>query len=180
MNDFFEEINLKEVATDIYCTPFLSKEAVQVLYNTCINFDSWKSYTNEYATQDLIFREYYFAYYAVISSAFIQLRSNLEKLGWHLGEYYTSEIFAVKYTLDTQKSLKLHVDDSYITGSIKLNSNYFGGVLTFPRQKFSNMNVPVGNLLIWPSQITHPHFSSKLESGEKYSITIWSDSKKIS
>ena len=61
-----------------------------------------------------------------------------------------------------------------------LNNNYDGGILTFPRQSVTNQEVKVGDLLIWPSEITHPHNSTELKGGEKYSITIWTDAKKSS
>ena len=92
-------------------------------------------------------------------------------------EVETKDIFIVKYSKDTQTKLKMHVDDSYISGSIKLNNNYEGGILTFPRQSVTNQETEVGDLLIWPSQITHPHNSTLLEEGEKYSITIWTACK---
>jgi hypothetical protein len=178
MYEFFQEIELKEVAKDIFVTPFLTPSASALLLDICHNFTEWKKHTDKYATYDLVFKDYYPTYWEILSKAFEQLKSNLETKGWHVGDYETKATFAVKYTLG--QSLKSHVDDSYITGSIKLNSAYEGGVLTFPRQNFSNQEIPIGNLLVWPSQITHPHFSSKIKSGEKYSITIWSDSKKSS
>lgn len=178
MNEFFEEVELKEVAKDIFVTPFLTPFASTFLLELCQNFTEWKKHTDKYATYDLVFEEHYPVYGDILSKGFKQLKFALEQKGWHLGEYETKALFAVKYTLG--QSLKRHVDDSYITGSIKLNGNYEGGILTFPRQDFSNQEVPIGNLLVWPSQITHPHLSSKIKSGEKYSITIWSDSKKSS
>ena len=100
---------------------------------------------------------------------------------WTLDDTAEAEdIFVVKYSKDTQTELKTHVDDSYVSGSIKLNNNYEGGILTFPRQRVTNQAAEVGDLLVWPSQITHPHNSTLLEEGEKYSITIWTASKKSS
>jgi len=176
--EFFEEPNITQVATDIYATPCLTPFASSILLQVCKNFTDWKTHTDRFATYDLVFQEYYPAYHEMIAKYFAQLKMSLEQRGWHLGEYEAKAIFGVKYTKGQR--LKLHVDDSYITGSIKLNSEYLGGILKFPRQSFTNENIPVGHLLVWPSQITHPHTSSKLESGEKYSITIWSDWKKSS
>ena len=67
----------------------------------------------------------------------------------------------------------MHHDDSYITGSIKLNNDYTGAELLFPRQKFSNKDVQVGDLLLFPGEVTHPHKCAPLKSGEKYSLTMW-------
>ena len=56
---------------------------------------------------------------------------------------------------------------------MKLNDEYKGAALEFPRQEFSNLDIHVGDLICWPSKITHPHRSTQLEEGEKYSLTIW-------
>ena len=82
-------------------------------------------------------------------------------------------IFAIKYCMEGQRSLKLHRDESFVSGSIKLNDEYEGAELIFPDQGFTNKNVEVGDLLLWPGSITHPHCSDYLLSGEKYSMTIW-------
>lgn len=67
----------------------------------------------------------------------------------------------------------LHHDQSMITLNIKINNDYEGCDLIFPRQKFSTQNVPVGYATIWPSTVTHPHYSEPLISGIKYSVISW-------
>ena len=84
------------------------------------------------------------------------------------------DAFIIKYEMDKQRSLRLHTDASLVTGSVKLNDDYTGGLLEFPRQKFSNKDIPVGKCLLFPGQVTHGHTSTELLSGIKYSLTIWS------
>jgi predicted 2-oxoglutarate/Fe(II)-dependent dioxygenase YbiX len=67
----------------------------------------------------------------------------------------------------------MHHDVAQVSASIKLNDDYEGAVLEFPRQKFANSDVPVGDVIAWPSLVTHPHASSQLTRGVKYSLTIW-------
>jgi hypothetical protein len=67
-----------------------------------------------------------------------------------------------------------HNDVSKFTLNIKLNSDYEGCDLTFSRQNFNAKEVPVGYAMIWPSTITHPHYSTPLISGTKYSFVSWS------
>ena len=81
--------------------------------------------------------------------------------------------FIVRYDGTNQDELHLHNDVSHITMVVKLNDDFEGGILSFPRQKFDNKNIPVGHALIWPSQITHPHVVSPTKSGVKYSLTSW-------
>ena len=87
--------------------------------------------------------------------------------------YGLRDAFIIKYEMDKQRSLRLHHDASLVTGSVKLNEEYTGGELYFPRQKFSNKEIPVGKCILFPSQVSHPHTSLMLMSGTKWSLTIW-------
>ena len=84
------------------------------------------------------------------------------------------DAFLIKYEMDKQRELRVHNDASLVTGSVKLNDDYTGGLLEFPRQGISNKDIPVGKCLLFPGQVTHGHTSTLLESGTKYSLTIWS------
>ena len=88
--------------------------------------------------------------------------------------YGLRDAFIIKYEMDKQRSLRLHNDASMVTGSVKLNDNYTGGVLSFPRQGITNEDIPIGKLILFPGQCTHGHTSTELLSGTKYSLTIWS------
>ena len=84
------------------------------------------------------------------------------------------DAFIIKYEMDKQRELRVHNDASLVTGSIKLNDDYEGGILEFPRQGITNKDIPVGKCILFPGQVTHGHLSSELLSGTKYSLTIWS------
>ena len=84
------------------------------------------------------------------------------------------DAFIIKYEMDKQRELRVHNDASLVTGSVKLNDDYTGGLLEFPRQKFTNKDIPVGKCLLFPGQVRHGHTSTELLSGTKYSLTIWS------
>ena len=84
------------------------------------------------------------------------------------------DAFLIKYEMDKQRDLPLHNDASLVTGSVKLNDDYEGGVLEFPRQKFSNKDIPIGKCILFPGQVTHGHLSTSITKGTKYSLTIWS------
>ena len=88
--------------------------------------------------------------------------------------YGLRDAFIIKYEMDKQRELRLHNDASLVTGSVKLNDDYEGGILEFPRQGVSNRDVPVGKCILFPGQVTHGHTSTELQSGTKYSLTIWS------
>ena len=93
---------------------------------------------------------------------------------WPLVDYHgLRDVFVIKYALGQQEELRMHHDVAQVSASIKLNDDYDGGVLEFPRQSFDNSAIPVGSLIAWPSLVTHPHASTALKSGVKYSLTIW-------
>jgi GR25 family glycosyltransferase involved in LPS biosynthesis len=88
--------------------------------------------------------------------------------------YGMRDAFVMRYAMDTQRKLNLHTDASLVTGSVKLNDNYEGAELVFPRQGFSNKDIPVGKCLLFPGAVTHGHECTELKSGVKYSLTMWS------
>ena len=93
---------------------------------------------------------------------------------WGLIDYHgLSDAFIIKYEQGAQEELRLHHDVAQVSGSIKLNDEYTGAELEFPRQGYSNAALPIGSLLAWPSLVTHPHRSAPITSGTKYSLTLW-------
>jgi len=88
--------------------------------------------------------------------------------------YGLRDAFVMRYAVDTQKDLPLHTDASLVTGSVKLNDDYEGADLFYPRQNFSNKDIPVGKMILFPGAVTHGHECLPLTKGTKYSFTIWS------
>ena len=83
------------------------------------------------------------------------------------------DAFVIKYEPGGQEHLRMHHDVAQVSGSIKLNDGYQGGVLSFPRQGITNEQMKVGELIAWPSLVTHPHETLPIRSGTKYALTIW-------
>jgi hypothetical protein len=67
-----------------------------------------------------------------------------------------------------------HHDISKVSLSIKLNNNYTGGVIEFPRQNFNNKEIPIGYAALWPSSVSHPHNVTAVTEGTKYTIVGFS------
>jgi predicted 2-oxoglutarate/Fe(II)-dependent dioxygenase YbiX len=67
----------------------------------------------------------------------------------------------------------MHHDVAQVSASIKLNENYQGAELQFPQQNFSNREMKIGEMIAWPSLVTHPHLSAPITGGVKYSATVW-------
>jgi 2OG-Fe(II) oxygenase superfamily len=84
------------------------------------------------------------------------------------------DAFVIKYAAGSEAtSLSLHHDVAQLSGSVRLNAGFEGGTLEFPRQEWSNADVPIGDLIVWPSLVTHPHRGAPVTRGVKYALTIW-------
>jgi hypothetical protein len=84
------------------------------------------------------------------------------------------DAFVIKYAAGSEvTSLALHHDVAQLSGSVRLNTGFEGGALEFPRQDWSNADVPIGDLIVWPSLVTHPHRGAPVTRGVKYALTIW-------
>jgi hypothetical protein len=93
---------------------------------------------------------------------------------WPLIEYRgLRDAFVIRYRAGEQESLRLHQDIAQVSMTVRLNEDYAGAALHFPRQGWSNAHQPIGSLIAWPSLVTHPHEALPLTSGVKYGLTIW-------
>ena len=93
---------------------------------------------------------------------------------WPYVDYFgLRDAFVIKYSPSGQRDLRIHHDVAQVSGSVRLNDGYVGGLLAFPRQGFTNADLAVGDLLLWPSLVTHPHRAQPINSGVKYNLTLW-------
>lgn len=93
---------------------------------------------------------------------------------WPMIEYTgLRDAFVIRYSPGEQESLRLHQDIAQVSATVRLNDDYTGAALTFPRQGYDNSAQPVGSLLAFPSLVTHPHEAAPLRDGVKYGLTIW-------
>lgn len=93
---------------------------------------------------------------------------------WPYIDYHgLRDVFVIRYAMGEQEHLRMHHDIAQVSASVKLNDGYEGAVLDFPRQGVSNEPAAVGELIVWPSLVTHPHQATPLRSGVKYGLTIW-------
>lgn len=173
---FFPECKITEVGSDILHTKFIRPEYIEYILACCKHLNSWAPNKGDkrYATQDIHLRKELPEIFEAINDHLNTVIWPQISMWWGVEGFEVSDMFALRYTLDTQSYLALHHDDSYITGSVKLNNEYVGAELVFPRKgHFSNKFIEPGDLLVWPGQITHAHKCTDLIEGEKYSLTIW-------
>lgn len=93
---------------------------------------------------------------------------------WPLVEYHgVRDAFVIRYEPGGQQDLRLHHDIAQVSASIRLDDDYEGAELAFPRQGWDNARQPVGSMVAWPSLVTHPHEVRPLRAGTKHGLTIW-------
>jgi hypothetical protein len=93
---------------------------------------------------------------------------------WPYIDYHgLRDVFVIRYAMGEQEHLRMHHDVAQVSASAKLNDDYEGAVLDFPRQGLTNESLALGELIVWPSLVTHPHQATPLERGVKYGLTVW-------
>ena len=163
------------VSDDIVAFEYMSPQMCDDLIGACDAQGGWEPRPDDaYPAQEIRINK-------LCPTLYKELDQHLTKKIWPQLEAYwppmsmygIRDFFAMRYSLDTQTELALHNDASMVSGSVKLNENYQGAELSFPRQHFTNRHIPVGVMLMWPGQVTHPHVCEPLEEGVKYSLTLW-------
>ena len=166
-------LDYDEVAKDILVVPFLSEEQCKNIIAKSEEVGGWGQMAGDkFPAQEI--RADKLGIWPDLEAAWKNYLGKVAEKKWtpmeHIG---LRDAFAMRYAMDTQTSLGFHTDASLVTGSVKLNEDYEGAELIFPHQDFSNINVPLGHCILFPSAVTHGHKVNPLKSGVKYSLTMW-------
>jgi GR25 family glycosyltransferase involved in LPS biosynthesis len=163
----------QEVAKDILITPLFTPEYCQEIIQRADALGKWETMGGDkFPAQEIRLKE--IGLWDEISEQWAERLSKICEKHWHPEAYLgLRDAFTMRYSMDTQTELGLHTDASLFTGSVKLNNDYAGAELVFPRQNFSNKDVKVGQCILFPSMVTHGHKVLPLRGGKKYSLTMW-------
>jgi len=166
-------LNYDEVAKDILIVPFLSEAQCKDIISKSEAVGSWGQMEGDkFPAQEI--RVDKLGLWSELEAAWKDHLGKIAESKWtpmeHIG---LRDAFTMRYAMNTQTSLGFHTDASLVTGSVKLNEDYEGAELVFPHQDFSNINVPLGHCILFPSAVTHGHKVNPLLSGVKYSLTMW-------
>jgi hypothetical protein len=170
-----------EVYKDIIITPFWTEEFCKQLveisefYSTNFkNTIKWGGHEEIGAWKDLALNHIsditFLNYCRHYKRDIIPIMSEVFGKGVQTFGWFTPNILRYNNPGDCISS---HYDVSWITLNIKLNNDYQGCDLVFPRQGFDAAKVPLGYAMVWPSLTTHPHHSTPLISGTKYAFSSW-------
>ena len=156
-----------EVINDIIITPYWTEDfckqlqEVSEFYHNRFEQDDYTADLHWWKFNGFMFVDYAYHY----KRAVIPLLNRVYD-GIHFSGITSPYIVRHKYG----QSTKLHHDISKVTLSVKLNNDYTGGEIVFPRQNFSNKDIPVGYAAFWPGDVTHPHRVTPVESGTKFTV----------
>jgi len=163
------------VAPEILVSTFLTEQQCQEIIALAEHNGQWGSLSyDKFPAQEIRLNEVSQEYYDLIADMFMTRIAQICEEYWHPMEMIgIRDIFVMKYSREGQVSLNLHTDASLVTGSVKLNEDYRGAELVFPRQNFSNIDTQAGDVILFPGEVTHGHQCKELLEGVKYSLTIW-------
>ena len=164
-----------EIIPDVLTSEFFTPEQCQELINLAEASGEWKSLEyDKFPAQEIRVKKFSEKlFYKIEEHIMKNIAPQIEKYWWPLSLYGVRDMFIIKYSPETQSSLNCHHDASLVSGLVKLNDGYTGGDTYFHRQGYSNKDVPVGDIILWPGQVTHGHEGRPVTSGTKYNLVIW-------
>lgn len=170
---YHKGLEYEEVAPEILVAEFMSEAQCQRYIEASESLGRWGELDGDkFPAQEIRLKE--LGLWDEISEQWADKLSKICERHWHPEAYLgLRDAFTMRYSMETQTELGLHTDASLFTGSVKLNDNYAGAELVFPRQEFTNKNVKVGQCILFPSMVTHGHKVLPLRGGKKYSLTMW-------
>jgi hypothetical protein len=68
--------------------------------------------------------------------------------------------------MNTNDQKNIHWDFSFMTFVGCLSENFDGGLLVFPRQNVE-FKLKLGDIIVFPGGITHPHYVTKVTEGQR-------------
>ena len=168
-----KQINVNKIDNDMFVLDFLSKKECNKIIELAEDYGVWDSLDyDKFPAKEIRLNK--LGLLSLLEEKFEkQLKPIFENLFKPVEIYGIRDAFVTKYSINSQTSLPLHNDASLVTISVKLNNDYQGGVLQFPRQNINNSKIEVGKALVFPGMLTHGHESLELTQGVKYSLTIW-------
>lgn len=171
----FTDFKIKEIERDILHSKFFTLETCKELINIAEADGRWQALKYDtFPAQEIRIRDLSVNLFNALEEHLMKVVSpQIEKYWRPLLMYGLRDAFIIKYTPETQSSLSCHHDASLVSGIIKLNSEYEGGDTYFYRQVYSNKDIPVGDIILWPGQVTHGHEGRRVTSGVKYNLVIW-------
>jgi hypothetical protein len=166
---------------DIILTEFYTEEYCKVIVDFCkkhSNFfvktgDAWDDPYSNYSLaysgiSPILFQEYVTHFQTMITPV-VNKHFIWDK---NIEGFFTP--FINRFDMNSQADMALHCETSRISIVVKLNEDFGGGDLVFPRQNFRSSSMKVGQAVVFPGMVTHPHGVENLTWGERYTMVGFS------
>ena len=162
------------ISQDMFVVDFMTQAHCEYLIEEADNHGGWGSLSyDKFPAQEIRMKE--LGLWDELEAHWKKhLYPAIEQFWKPMEMYGLRDAFVMRYAMNTQTKLNMHTDASLVTGSVKLNEDYEGAELIFPRQNIKNTDIPVGKAIMFPGQVTHGHACTELTKGVKYSLTMWS------
>lgn len=162
---------------DILAMPFLDEESCRWICDYGDALDTlWQPlYGDAVPGDELRVKSVDVALYAWLQGAMDNRIAEIAAQYWRPATWQpVKDLFLIRYSASgVQADIRLHHDMSFFSCSIILQRAEAGGELLFPRQGWSDVHLPAGWLVCWPSAITHPHQVTPVRAGRRVSCVVW-------
>ena len=168
-----EGSSFMEVAQDILSFRLMSEEDAERVASFLSMQENWKPLPGDDVPGDEL--RLHMAGLDELADALMEAVDRRFRIRWTPPDtsIEPQDVFAIRYSPTRQAGIRLHNDLSTISASLKLRDARQGGVLRFPRQNFDDRYNTPGEVLVWPSRVTHPHQVVAATEGERISVTLW-------
>ena len=164
------DLGTYEIRDDLITMPLWTKEFCAELVDFCNQQNQW-IVDKSYNTEEVWLKELDPALVVDYGDFYKRHVLPIIHKEWVILDFHgLMSPFILKYTMDGSRFIRNHSDFSIVTLHVKLNDRFTDGDVVFPRQGASNKDVEVGHAVLFPSMVTHPHYSNPITSGERYAF----------
>ena len=164
------------VENDIIITPFFTKEYCDCIVNFCKDqrehFYNTGDYGDSYPNFSLPMQKIgdilYYNYVKHFVNRIIPIINETYLWDRNINGFFYP--FFNRFEEGAQVKMPLHNETSSVSIVVKLNDDFVGGGLNFPRQNFNTKDLDIGTAIFFPGTVTHPHFVESIDSGERYTM----------
>lgn len=171
-----QEVEKNGVGTDIYLFPIFSRKFCDEIYYMAQKLpeNRWTTGRHEfYPTNDILLKDFsnelYSVYRQVLDDWLLPHAIESYQIAGKEPKDYADETFLVRYTIENQSYLDVHMDSSHFTFNTTLNDTFVGGGTYFEKYNIT-LQPEAGWSVLAPSIVTHKHGARPIQDGVRYML----------
>ncbi|KAA1242919.1 glycosyltransferase family 25 protein [Aquimarina sp. RZ0] len=162
---------VQEVAEDVIQFPLFTEKFCQDLLDLVSKHDwiEYPKFAPEFQSFETLNIDFH-SFKSLLSQFIVPIIESF----WHTVPASEMAIRADVEKFDSQKKTfsNLHHDDCFLSLSIRLNEDFYGGGTFFPRLNKTITPKKIGWAICYPGSVTHRHAEYPLDFGDQYSLKI--------